>query len=88
MIERDMNVNTAKRSIDEEMKRFFGMKITKEDDAKYRCELCGKMFKAQLFVEKHMYNKHPETLQDIETRVSSSCDNHYNMNILQRQRQQ
>lgn len=38
--------------------------ITVEDEGKYRCKTCKKLFKAAPFVEKHILNKHPELIGD------------------------
>lgn len=37
--------------------------VTKEDEGKWRCQACKKLFKAQEFVEKHVLNKHPELVK-------------------------
>jgi hypothetical protein len=42
--------------------------IKQEDEGKFRCKTCLKLFKATSFVEKHVANKHPELvkfLQDV-----------------------
>jgi len=40
--------------------------IKQEDEGKYRCKLCNKLFKAVGFVEKHIANKHPELIKGID----------------------
>jgi ribosomal protein L37AE/L43A len=34
--------------------------VKQEDENKWRCTECKKLFKAGSFVEKHVINKHPE----------------------------
>ncbi|KAI0035628.1 hypothetical protein K488DRAFT_42774 [Vararia minispora EC-137] len=40
--------------------------IKQEDEGKYRCKTCQKLFKAVTFVEKHIANKHPELLKGLD----------------------
>lgn len=40
--------------------------IKQEDEGKFRCKTCQKLFKATSFVEKHIANKHPEHTKDLE----------------------
>jgi hypothetical protein len=50
--------------------------IKQEDEGKYRCKTCQKLFKAVTFVEKHIANKHPEVLKgldDVRLPVSHSA---------------
>ena len=44
--------------------------IQVEDEGKFRCKTCKKLFKAAPFVEKHILNKHPETFGDRLEQVS------------------
>lgn len=44
--------------------------ITTEDEGKFRCKECKKLFKAVPFVEKHIGNKHPELIGDKLEEVS------------------
>ena len=37
--------------------------IKQEDEGKFRCKTCQKLFKATSFVEKHIANKHPELVK-------------------------
>ena len=37
-----------------------------EEEQKFRCLMCGKMFKSAGYVCKHISNKHPELLRDNE----------------------
>jgi hypothetical protein len=48
--------------------------ITVEDEGKFRCKECKKLFKAAPFVEKHISNKHAEVIGDRleEVRISLS----------------
>lgn len=40
--------------------------IKQEDEGKFRCKTCQKLFKATSFVEKHVANKHPELVKQLE----------------------
>ena len=40
--------------------------IKQEDEGKFRCRTCNKLFKASSFVEKHVANKHPELVGQLE----------------------
>lgn len=40
--------------------------IKQEDEGKFRCKTCQKLFKATLFVEKHIANKHPELVKALD----------------------
>ena len=46
--------------------------IKKEDESKYRCKPCNKLFKGVTFVEKHIANKHPELTASVLDAVSST----------------
>jgi len=50
--------------------------ITIEDEGKFRCKECKKLFKAAPFVEKHILNKHPELVGDKLEEVSLQCSEH------------
>lgn len=45
--------------------------IQQEDEGKYRCKQCKKLFKAAPFVEKHILNKHSELIGD---RLEQVCN--------------
>ena len=46
--------------------------IKQEDEGKFRCKHCQKLFKATTFVEKHIANKHPELVKHLdEVRMNS-----------------
>lgn len=47
--------------------------IQVEDEGKYRCKICKKLFKAAPFVEKHILNKHPDVVGDRLEQVSRRC---------------
>ncbi len=50
--------------------------IKQEDEGKFRCKTCQKLFKATSFVEKHIANKHPELvkpLDDVSTLGIQCC---------------
>lgn len=40
--------------------------VKQEDEGKFRCKTCSKLFKAPSFVEKHVANKHPELVKQLE----------------------
>ena len=40
--------------------------IKQEDEGKFRCKTCQKLFKATSFVEKHIANKHPELVKNLQ----------------------
>lgn len=40
--------------------------IKQEDEGKFRCKTCQKLFKATSFVEKHIANKHPELVKHLD----------------------
>lgn len=40
--------------------------IKQEDEGKFRCKTCQKLFKATSFVEKHIANKHPDHVKVLE----------------------
>lgn len=40
--------------------------VRQEDEGKFRCKACNKLFKATSFVEKHICNKHPELVKQLD----------------------
>ena len=40
--------------------------VKQEDEGKFRCKTCQKLFKATSFVEKHIANKHPELVKALD----------------------
>jgi hypothetical protein len=40
--------------------------VKQEDEGKYRCKTCQKLFKATAFVEKHIANKHSELVKTLD----------------------
>lgn len=38
----------------------------KEDEGKFRCRICDKLFKSQTYVENHILNKHPDIVRPSE----------------------
>lgn len=48
--------------------------VKQEDEGKFRCKQCQKLFKATSFVEKHIANKHPEVVKGLD---DVSCVFHY-----------
>ncbi|OBZ77035.1 Pre-rRNA-processing protein ESF2 [Grifola frondosa] len=54
------------KSYDEELSRACEQFVKQEDEGKFRCKTCQKLFKATSFVEKHIANKHPELVKHLE----------------------
>ncbi|KAJ3797573.1 hypothetical protein GGU11DRAFT_784341 [Lentinula aff. detonsa] len=54
------------KSYDEELSKLVEPHIKQEDEGKFRCRTCQKLFKATAFVEKHIVNKHPELVKTLE----------------------
>ncbi|TFK74358.1 hypothetical protein BDN72DRAFT_789083 [Pluteus cervinus] len=51
---------------DEELSKAVEPFIKQEDEGKFRCKQCSKLFKATSFVEKHVANKHGELVKSLE----------------------
>lgn len=54
------------KSYDEVLAKAVDPFIKQEDEGKFRCRMCQKLFKATSFVEKHIANKHPESIKEVE----------------------
>ncbi|EAU80560.1 hypothetical protein CC1G_09957 [Coprinopsis cinerea okayama7 len=54
------------KSYEEELSKAVEPYIKQEDEGKFRCKTCQKLFKATTFVEKHIANKHPELVKSLE----------------------
>ncbi|CDO74626.1 hypothetical protein BN946_scf184325.g13 [Trametes cinnabarina] len=54
------------KSYEEELSRACEPYIKQEDEGKFRCKTCQKLFKATPFVEKHIANKHPDLIKNLE----------------------
>ncbi|KAF8529256.1 hypothetical protein BU17DRAFT_80457 [Hysterangium stoloniferum] len=54
------------KSFEDELRKAVEPHIKQEDEGKYRCRTCNKLFKASSFVEKHVANKHPELTKHLE----------------------
>ncbi|KAI9066390.1 hypothetical protein FKP32DRAFT_1673915 [Trametes sanguinea] len=54
------------KSYEEELSRACEPYIKQEDEGKFRCKTCQKLFKATPFVEKHIANKHPDLIKQLE----------------------
>ncbi|ODO03301.1 hypothetical protein I350_06151 [Cryptococcus amylolentus CBS 6273] len=48
------------RDVEEETKKICAPLIKQEEESKYRCKECNKLFKAPEYVMKHVTSKHPE----------------------------
>jgi hypothetical protein len=51
------------------LEEFYATKIHQIEEAKFRCEICHKLFRGAEFVKKHLHNKHPKEIEDIKQRV-------------------
>ncbi|TFY69491.1 hypothetical protein EVJ58_g373 [Rhodofomes roseus] len=56
----------AGKNYEEELSKAAEPHIKQEDEGKFRCKTCQKLFKATSFVEKHIANKHPELVKYLE----------------------
>ncbi|KAI0069110.1 hypothetical protein BV25DRAFT_1818065 [Artomyces pyxidatus] len=54
------------KSYDEELSKAVEPYVKQEDEGKYRCKTCQKLFKATSFVEKHIANKHGELVKQLD----------------------
>jgi hypothetical protein len=54
------------KSYEEELSKAVEPHIKQEDEGKFRCKTCQKLFKATSFVEKHVANKHPDLVKQLE----------------------
>ncbi|KAJ7163800.1 hypothetical protein C8R43DRAFT_988713 [Mycena crocata] len=54
------------KSYDEELTKAVEPYLKQEDEGKFRCKTCQKLFKATSFVEKHIANKHPELVKSLD----------------------
>ncbi|KIY45137.1 hypothetical protein FISHEDRAFT_67104 [Fistulina hepatica ATCC 64428] len=54
------------KNYDEELTKVVEPYMKQEDEGKFRCKTCQKLFKAASFVEKHIANKHPEYIKPLE----------------------
>lgn len=49
-----------------ELSRACEAHIKQEDEGKFRCKTCQKLFKATSFVEKHIANKHSDLIKQLD----------------------
>ena len=49
-----------------ELSKAVEQQIKQEDEGKFRCKTCEKLFKATSFVEKHIANKHTELVKQLD----------------------
>ncbi|TFK43085.1 hypothetical protein BDQ12DRAFT_674366 [Crucibulum laeve] len=54
------------KSYEEELSKTVEPHIKQEDEGKFRCKTCQKLFKATSFVEKHIANKHSELVKSLD----------------------
>ncbi|CAK5262625.1 unnamed protein product [Mycena citricolor] len=58
--------NYGGKNFDDELSKAVKEYVSQEDEGKYRCKTCQKLFKATSFVEKHVANKHPELIKTLD----------------------
>ncbi|KAJ7367833.1 hypothetical protein DFH08DRAFT_829518 [Mycena albidolilacea] len=54
------------KNYDDELTKAVEPYLKQEDEGKFRCKTCQKLFKATSFVEKHIANKHPELVKSLD----------------------
>lgn len=54
------------RLLSRELSKVVEQFIKQEDEGRFRCKTCQKLFKATSFVEKHIANKHSELVKSLE----------------------
>ncbi|KAF8121332.1 hypothetical protein EV363DRAFT_1365569 [Boletus edulis] len=54
------------KSYDEELSKAVEPFIKQEDEGRFRCKTCQKLFKATSFVEKHIANKHADLVKQLD----------------------
>ncbi|KAH7102977.1 hypothetical protein BKA62DRAFT_616893 [Auriculariales sp. MPI-PUGE-AT-0066] len=54
------------KNIDEELSKAVEPHMKQEDEGKFRCKTCSKLFKATSFIEKHIANKHSELVKGLD----------------------
>lgn len=54
------------KSYEEELTKAVEPYLKQEDEGKFRCKTCQKLFKATSFVEKHIANKHPDHVKHLD----------------------
>ncbi|KAG6375071.1 hypothetical protein JVT61DRAFT_3855 [Boletus reticuloceps] len=54
------------KSYDEELSKAVEPFIKQEDEGRFRCKTCQKLFKATSFVEKHIANKHGDLVKQLD----------------------
>jgi Arsenite-resistance protein 2 len=61
-----INVFYLSRLLSRELSKVVEQFIKQEDEGRFRCKTCQKLFKATSFVEKHIANKHSELVKSLE----------------------
>ena len=56
--------------LDTALQKFYEDTIVQKGEGKYKCGLCGKLFKDTVFVKKHISNKHDQELVAVEGKMS------------------
>uniref|UniRef100_A0A6B2KZY1 C2H2-type domain-containing protein n=1 Tax=Arcella intermedia TaxID=1963864 RepID=A0A6B2KZY1_9EUKA len=60
---------TGEIALERGLEEMYRKKIIKENEERYRCDLCSKMFKAVKFVRKHIDTKHPDDVNHVKQQV-------------------
>ncbi|KAJ1667678.1 hypothetical protein IW140_001264 [Coemansia sp. RSA 1813] len=63
------------KSLERETDKELDKHINQMDEGRYRCLTCNKLFKGDVFVRKHIRNKHPEAVPDVLVREISFFNN-------------
>lgn len=69
---------TGEAIIEKKLEEFFQEKTFKENEERFRCEICNKMFKAAKFVHKHLTVKHCDQIDKIK---QEAYDNQFFLNF-------
>jgi len=64
-IPRTSEVYTADSCIKKQTDEFYNNEIFKEEESRFGCRICNKMFRGSLFVQKHIQNKHENALDKV-----------------------
>lgn len=66
----DMTIATGERKIQEALEDWYKDKVIEEQvNQRYKCDLCGKMFKSDVFVQNHLQNKHEKECKEVKDKV-------------------
>jgi len=63
---RNEDALTAESCINSQIEEFYKKEIYKEEDSRFGCGLCSKMFRGSSFVQNHIQNKHESNLAKVK----------------------